>query len=451
MREKIQEIFNMLLKEYISSNKSSVEVDFRKLMTWMKSGDQFTHYIHPYPAKLLPCIANFFSGLDDMSEEKNLLDPFCGSGTTCLEGSLAGYNTLHADANPLARLITEVKTTPYSIDKLKLNLELIMEEAKIKSSAPEIHIVNHKLWYSNKNKKKLEILIEAINDICDDHIISFFKVCFSTVAKKFSYADPAISVPVKLKAKEKFSKKRNEAILERLAWIDTACVLEEFFKFTSSNIERVENTNQLYPERRSSQSVGFDAKKLVSKSDGKTEMPDCSVSCIISSPPYGSAQKYIRASSLSLNWLQLAGPKELSALEALSIGREHVPVSRLIDYNLKLDAEYQTFIDQVYDINPRRAKINYYYLIELMLSLREMARVLCPGGRIVIVIGNNKVCGLDLRNDIFAKKILIESGLDLELALVDTIKSRGLMTKRNKTASIISRENVLVFRKSING
>lgn len=441
----------MLLREYSSSNKSAVEVDFRKLTNWMKSGDQFTHYIHPYPAKLLPCIANFFSGLDNMPEEKSLLDPFCGSGTTCLEGSLAGYNVLHADANPLARLITEVKTTPYSVDKLRLNLELIVGEASVKSSAPEVHIVNHELWYSGSNKKKLEILIETINEICDDFTVNFFKVCFSAVAKKFSYADPAISVPVKLKAKENFSKKRNEAILERLDWIDTACVMEEFFKFASSNIERVENTNRLYPERRVSQSAGFDAKKLVSKSDGKTEMPDCSVSCIISSPPYGSAQKYIRASSLSLNWLQLAGPKELSALEALSIGREHVPASRLVDYNLKLDAEYQKFIDQVHYINPRRAKINYYYLIELMLSLKEMARVLCPGGRIVIVIGNNKVCGLDLRNDIFAKKILIENGLDLELALVDVIKSRGLMTKRNKTASMISRENVLVFRKAFNG
>ncbi|MDN3558609.1 hypothetical protein [Vreelandella neptunia] len=451
MREKIQEIFNMLIKEYRSSNKSSVEVDFRKLMTWMKSGDQFTHYIHPYPAKLLPCIANFFSGLDNRPEEKSLLDPFCGSGTTCLEGSLAGYNVLHADANPLARLITEVKTTPYSVDKLKLKLELIVSEARGKISASEIHIVNHKLWYSDKNKNKLENLIETINEVCDDYTINFFKVCFSTVAKKFSYADPAISVPVKLKAKEKFSKKRNEMILERLSWIDTACVIDEFFKLTSSNIERVDNTNQLYPERKSSQSVGFDAKKLVSKFDRKTQMPDCSVSCIITSPPYGSAQKYIRASSLSLNWLQLASPKELSALEALSIGREHVPASRVIDYDLKLDVDYQKFIDKVDSINPRRAKINFYYLIELMLSLREMARVIHPGGRIVIVIGNNKVCGLDLRNDIFAKRILIESGLDLELALVDTIKSRGLMTKRNKTASMISRENVLVFRKSING
>ena len=38
-------------------------------------------------------------------------------------------------------------------------------------------------------------------------------------------------------------------------------------------------------------------------------------------------------------------------------------------------------------------------------------------------------------------------GLSLKLILVDDIKSRGLMTKRNRTASIISRETVLIFEK----
>jgi hypothetical protein len=37
--------------------------------------------------------------------------------------------------------------------------------------------------------------------------------------------------------------------------------------------------------------------------------------------------------------------------------------------------------------------------------------------------------------------------MTLELSLIDHIKSRGLMTKRNQTASVIAREAVLVFRK----
>jgi len=37
--------------------------------------------------------------------------------------------------------------------------------------------------------------------------------------------------------------------------------------------------------------------------------------------------------------------------------------------------------------------------------------------------------------------------LNLEFKLIDDIASYGLMTKRNKTADIISREYILVFKK----
>jgi tRNA G10 N-methylase Trm11 len=47
-----------------------------------------------------------------------VLDPFCGSGTVALEASIHGFLPLVADANPLALLLTKVKTTPYCIEKL---------------------------------------------------------------------------------------------------------------------------------------------------------------------------------------------------------------------------------------------------------------------------------------------------------------------------------------------
>ena len=38
-----------------------LEVSFRGMVSWVRPGDQLTHLIHPYPAKLLPHIAHFFS------------------------------------------------------------------------------------------------------------------------------------------------------------------------------------------------------------------------------------------------------------------------------------------------------------------------------------------------------------------------------------------------------
>ena len=55
----LQEVLCQMIQEY-SSNHSPINIDFRKLIHWLRAGDQLTHHIHPYPAKLLPHIAYFF-------------------------------------------------------------------------------------------------------------------------------------------------------------------------------------------------------------------------------------------------------------------------------------------------------------------------------------------------------------------------------------------------------
>jgi len=45
------------------------------------------------------------------NKSKNILDPFCGSGTTLVEGILAEHNVIGIDIDPLSALISKVKTT----------------------------------------------------------------------------------------------------------------------------------------------------------------------------------------------------------------------------------------------------------------------------------------------------------------------------------------------------
>ena len=65
----------------------------------------------------------------------------------------------------------------------------------------------------------------------------------------------------------------------------------------------------------------------------------------------------------------------------------------------------------------------------------------------VIVIGNNTVCGRPFDTQDYLSTYLEQKGMQIQFKLVDDIKSYGLMTKRNKTASLITCEWVLVFRK----
>jgi tRNA G10 N-methylase Trm11 len=426
-----------------------VEVDFRKLVGWVRLGDQLTHQIHPYPAKLLPNIAHFFLRASVLhNPTRCVLDPFCGSGTVALEASMAGYTPYVADANPLALLITKVKTTPYDPEGLNISTKKIIARAARFRTAPEIPVVNHHLWYAPERKKGLEILLRAIMEIDDETQRDFFRICFSVTARRLSLSDPAVSVPVRLKTRDTFGKTTNEKIKSRLDWIANASPTAEFAKVCESNIRRVLESNNLLKNRISAVPVGVDARKLYQLTSNKSDRLQCdSVPLIVTSPPYGSAQKYIRATSLSLNWLGLAAPEGLTSLESESIGREHVPLFRQVSTSMRLPDEYEQLLEKVGNKNPKRALITRHYLFEMKSALCEMARVTSKGGHIVLVVGNNLVCGEPLRNDKYVVHVLQELGLNLELSLIDHIKSRGLMTKRNKTASVISLESVLVFSK----
>lgn len=432
------------LKRAFALTGDSVPVDFRRLVNWLKIGDQLTHHIHPYPAKLLPHIAHFFLSCSANTPNLHVLDPFCGSGTVALEASILGGIPLVADANPFAVLLTNVKTTAYDVDALREGTARIVERAARLRTAPTVSVVNSEKWYAPQVKLRLEILLRAIREYDDPSVRDFFLVCFSATARKVSRIDPAISVPVRLKPKDAFSQRHNEMILEKLFFVENAKPVDEFFRICHVNIERVEAANKANRSRATSIVVGDDARAI--KSD---LLPGHGVPLIITSPPYGTAQKYVRASSLSLNWLGLAEPKQLSMLEGKSIGREHSPAYRNETVDGELPKEFQKLIELVHQRNPLRALITRQYLLELRIALTRMYAAAAYGGRIILVIGNNEVCGNTLFTNRYIANVMQELGCEYELELVDQIKSRGLLTKRNSTASIIAKEFVLVFRKPL--
>ena len=426
-----------------------LNVTFRELASWVRAGDQFTHQIHPYPAKLLPHIANFFIRASSLCRPgQAVLDPFCGSGTVALEASLAGACPIVADANPFALLLTRVKTTPYAIEELVQGASSLRRRISRLRTAPEVEIVNQHLWYSSKTKKSLEIILRAINAIEQEENRDFFKVCFSVVARRLSYADPAVSVPVRIKQKSSFSALANAKVLQHLNWLENASAIEEFDRAIQLNIGRVHSANLANPNRVRATFAGKDARNLLDIEAGR--LPGGSVRLSITSPPYGSAQKYVRASSLALNWLSLCSPTDLAKLESQSIGREHLrdKVCQSAHSNGQWGSTFlDATVEKIYRNNPLRGAITETYLRELRGALVEIARVTSAGGHAVIIIGNNTVTGLDVANDIFISEAMQVLGFTLELSLFDRIHSRGLMTNRNKSASLIAREAVLLFRK----
>ena len=427
-------------KKKFSQKKTPIEVDFRELVDFRSGIDRYSHLIHPYPAKLLLNIPFFFLNNKSIIKEKGVvLDPFCGSGTVLLESILAGHDTLGVDANPLARLISKVKCTPLDIEQLSQKLEDIL----INASCVDMHykpqkVVDWNYWYPQSIQKQLKNLIGSINTYTDNEYKNFFQVCFSLVVRKLSYADPNVSVPVKINPNrfDKLKKKKAEIFLEKL---NERNVLDYFSSLSRVNISKIDklkrggnlgNLIDLY----------LDAKNY-------SFLNKNSVDLIITSPPYAGAQKYIRSSSLSLGWLKLCPNEKLRNLERENIGREHYPKSEyktLIEVPVK---KAQLVLKKVHSINPLRAHIAGNYLVEMYEALQECYRVLKPGKKMILIVGNNVVCGQEFETYIYLKEICKQIGFGVEVEMKDLINSRGLMTKRNKTASVITCEWIIVLVK----
>ncbi len=221
-------------------------------------------------------------------------------------------------------------------------------------------------------------------------------------------------------------------------------VHEGFNSILVQNLTRIERIASIDPTLKSFQQ-STDARSLINE-DGR-RLPKNSVDLVITSPPYPGAQKYVRACSLSLGWLGLCRADELLKLKRETIGREEFRKSELeVHQNTPVDSANRK-LRMIAEKDPVRAAIAGAYLNEMQQVLVEVNRVLRPGGYMVLVIANGTIAGEAFYTERYLRILGESLGLEVRLRLIDEIRSRGLMTKRNKTASMITREFVIVFEK----
>ncbi len=441
------------LKSFLSrydKNKLPIEVNFRDLVYWVPYSDSYTHYIHSYPAKLIKHIPIFFlnSKIILPDSESTVLDPFCGSGTVLLESLLTGHNSIGCDANPLARLIAKVKTTKLETKDLNNKKIAIIYRARRLRKLVSLNVVNVEHWFSENTIKQLSKLYRAINEICIGDELDFFMAAFSSIVKKVSYADPNLSVPVKIKPEKYKDIDIRVKLSKKLIALENIDVINVFDDQVTKNLLRLSLLENLSLNNVSAKIVSKDARQVTKSLEPGSDLLDSnSVDLIMTSPPYAGAQKYIRSSSLSLGWLGLCEESSLRDYEKLSIGREHYNKSEYID-PVRFDLpDIDNFLEIIEKENPLRAHINGNYLKEMESAIFEMYRVLKIERYCIIIIGNNEVCGRKFETQKYMRLLAERIGFKTKLVLVDDIHSRGLMTKRNKTASIINSEWILVFKK----
>jgi DNA modification methylase len=124
--------------------------------------------IHPYPAKAMPnMVSDLLQIISKNYNIKNVLDPFCGSGTVGLESKLLGLDFYGSDLNPLAVLISKTKTLTIENKRyLQRNIEGLV--ASIKNGGyptyPLLDFSNIDYWFKAENILELSHLKYAIDN-----------------------------------------------------------------------------------------------------------------------------------------------------------------------------------------------------------------------------------------------------------------------------------------------
>ena len=386
-----------------------------------------------------------------------------GTGTVLLESlvhHITPRESYGIDINPLARLIAKVKTTPVQPELLSELAIILFKKIKKNKPAPTPNFDNIKFWFREGAIKELANIkqsIETLNASIDEK--DFFWVCFSAIIRDASRADPFIAPPVILKI-DNFPKDRVEEITKIINKKQHSSPMCLFKKQVDSNIKRMASLQNVLSNRQwgEKSSIIWDDARDIKKgkyiSSGRLgknspELLDNQIGIVITSPPYMSAQKYIRSTRLELSWLKLIPSDEITKIDRTIIGTERITIDDTKEYRLiGIDAA-DRLLKKVFKINPIRYAIAANYYREMKLSLQSIHKVLKPNGVCVLVVGNNSVCGRIAQNHVVLSELASENGMfKTKTILRDAIASRGMITKRHETGGVIPDEYIIVLQKN---
>ena len=425
-------IADMMLPGSRRSSRVVEEFNFRKLCSEIRKTTYFTHGFFPYPAKFIPQIPRYFIK-NYTSKENVILDPFCGCGTTLVEARLLEKDSYGIDINPLAQLLTKVKTTPLEQEELKQETDALLQRIREYEGEPWlVEFPNKDYWFEKNVQKELGVIKANIDKVTKREIRDFFLVCLASIIRQCSNADPKISKPVFTKRMRKLKDRKIEPLK----------YFKEKIKEYSNRTIALSTYLKCYCERiAKAEVIGKDAREI--------ELANESVDLIVTSPPFISAQEYFRTTKFEIYWTGLADAKEIHELKRQLIGVERTSKYKYAELHLTSNPQLDNIIKKIYAIDKQRAYILYQYFIEMEKAFIEFKRVLAKNKYFVITIGDNIVRKIPVRThelimDIAESKNV---GFKCERVGYDVIKAHALMTKRNVTGGVMNLEWAMVFRK----
>jgi site-specific DNA-adenine methylase len=310
------------------------------------------HRIHPYFASFHPSIPRGFIQAFT-SKGEVVLDPFCGSGTTLVEAKLLERNAIGIDVNPLASLISKVKTCPLGEVRLQQCLTLLKEikedlnflygqstliERKTMLLSPDIPDFRNKdYWFTSQVLNELGTIKAHVGRLQDKDVRDFCMVALSSIIVRVS----------------------NQQHETRYKRVDKRIrAFEVYERFRISLIHMMESMKE-FDKAASNSTCRVFCEDLRSRISLKNEEVDL----VVTSPPYLNAWDYNLYQKFRFYWL----------------GFDHLSFK---------NSEIGAHLKHSYMNNSVRK-----YIDDMRLCLLQIHRVLKKGACCCIVVGEAFVQG----------------------------------------------------------
>ncbi len=174
---------------------TSLQLDFTETVALSAVNWDFPHRsipnsienLHPYPAKFIAEIPGAILDALPIPTGAAVLDPFCGSGTTLAESQRRGIPCVGIDLNPIAALISKVKTAP-----LPENISQVAQETADRvwriDTAPIPNIPNLNHWFQKPVQDALASCTAAIAS-ADTEYQDILRLALSSIIVRVSNQD----------------------------------------------------------------------------------------------------------------------------------------------------------------------------------------------------------------------------------------------------------------------
>ncbi|MBU0569654.1 site-specific DNA-methyltransferase [Patescibacteria group bacterium] len=376
-----------------------------------------SHGYHRYPAKFIPQIVKKLI-LNFTDENDIVFDPFGGCGTTLVEAKTLGRKSVSFDINPVAKLIAETKITPIKPVSLKNYFDKFMVDydcIRDIDSLPRQHSERINYWFDHQTQKELDKLYLAINKIKNSNVRKFYLCALSHILKNSS------------KWLMKSTKPQ----------IDPNKVPVDVFQTFVRHLKKMMSKNEdFYKLLQESGNLNTTAKMKLSDSTKKFPLENDSLDLIITSPPYVTSYEYADLHQLILLWLgddPQKYPRWHKYAQEYHSFRKKFVGSKLGEHSRskKFPGIFAHHIINQLPNTKQYAKSVSKYFSDMQKSISEMFRVLKPGNKACIIIGNTTLAGVEIKNAEVAAEQMQDAGFVVKQVIKRKLSNKMITPWRN--------------------